>query len=57
MGKIVSKKISKGKFTNEKPFTCIEGSISRSSQRGFILTSVSKKELDDRRIPVYPYIL
>lgn len=23
----------------------------------FVLTSVSKEELDDRRIPVYPYVL
>lgn len=57
MGKTVSKKISKGGFVDVKPFTGMDGRIPRSPKRGFILTSVSKKELDDRRVPVYPYIM
>lgn len=57
MGNTVSNQISKGGFMDVKPFEGMDGRVSRSSDKGFILTSVSQKELDDRRIPVYPYIL
>ena len=57
MGKTVSNQISKGGFMDVKPFKGMDGRVHCSSKRSFTLTSVSKKELEDRRVPVYPYIL
>ena len=57
MGKTVSNHISKGGFMDVNPFKGMDGGVHSSFKRSFTLTSVSKKELEDRRVPVYPYIL
>lgn len=56
MGTIISNKYSK-----KAPKTsCVLRSGKDNSDSGkekFVLTSVSKEKLEDRRIPVYPYLL
>lgn len=48
-----SKKTAKtaSSVRDERTKSCV------SDKRRFMLTSVSKKELEDRRVPVYPYLL
>lgn len=56
METIISNKYPKKAKTSRRNWNGKEKS-SESGKEKFVLTSVSKEKLEDRRIPVYPYLL
>lgn len=57
MGTIISNKYSKKAPKTSCVLRSGKDKSSDSDKEKFVLTSVSKEKLEDRRIPVYPYLL
>lgn len=57
MGTIISNKYSKKAPKTSCVLRSGKDKSSDSGKEKFVLTSVSKEKLEDRRIPVYPYLL
>lgn len=57
MGTVISNKYSKKASKTSRGIWSGKDKSSDSGKEKFVLTSVSKEKLEDRRIPVYPYLL